>query len=84
MKIRDAVLKYKNIPDVDKIWVVIRNLPVLLHFRDLLKLLKYLRDELRGKEIEFFVVNVGKGTLANILEIRKQILKTLSEHELKT
>lgn len=82
LKIRDTVLKYKKVP-VRKIWVVIRNMPALIHFQDLLKLLKYLRHEMKGTEIEFHVINVKNKNLVNVLEIRNQMLQHLSKVFLK-
>lgn len=82
LKIRDTVLKYKD-PSVKEIWVVIRNLPALIHFKNLLKLLKFLRKEMRDKKIKFYVADIEHNTLANMEEIINNTIANLLKEKVR-
>ena len=82
LKIRDTVLKYKD-PSVKEIWVVIRNLPAFIHFKNLLKLLKFLRKEMCVKKIKFYVADIEHNTLANMEEIINNTIANLLKEKVR-
>lgn len=82
LKIRDSILKYKNISEVTEIWVVIRNLPVFLHFKNLIRLLKMLRKEMEGRKIKFLISSIEHNTLRNLEEVKNDIAKKLLKDDI--
>jgi len=77
LKVRDSVLKYKDANEVSEIWVVLRNFASLIHFRNLLRLLNMLREELRDKEVKFYVADINRNTLKDIEEIKRDIVEKI-------
>ena len=77
LNVRDSVLKYRG-SGIREVWVVLRNLPVALYLTDLLRLRKFLREEMRPMQVEFYVPSLEERRLVSLDEIIQR-LKTLKK-----
>ncbi len=73
LKIRDSVLKYKDIFDVKEIWIVLRNLPLAIYFDELYTLREELAKTI-GKKIEFYTPDLSRLRLKSFSELLQQLI----------
>ncbi len=68
LNLRDSALKYKDVPGINEIWVVLRNLPALLYLGDLWSLRNFLR-KYGAVNVEFYVPNLREYKLVPLIEV---------------
>ena len=74
LKIRDTVMKYRNVSGIREIRIVLRSIPVMLYTSSLWSLRRTLREEMskQGVNVEFYIPNISSYTLEPLPKVLKE------------